>query len=140
MIDLERVRALRRVIEENAETMTDEAAVESPELFQRWESGKAYTAGIRVFYGSKLYKVLQDHTSQDNWTPDAAPSLFAEVLPGQDGTEIDVWQQPDSTNTYMKGDRVYYPDKNGKIYESLYDYNSHSPEEWPAGWQEVVLS
>lgn len=141
MVDLERVRALRRVIEENAETMTDEVAVYVPELFQVWSgNGVEYVTGLRVSYNGKLYKVLQDHTSQDNWSPDAAPSLFAEVLPGQDGTDIGVWVQPDSTNPYMTGDRVYYPDTNGKIYESLIDNNVWSPEAYPAGWQEVVLS
>lgn len=141
MVDLERVRALRRVIEENAETMTDEVAVYVPELFQKWDgNGVEYVTGLRVSYNGKLYKVLQDHTSQDHWSPDAAPSLFAEVLPGQDGTDIGVWVQPDSTNPYMTGDRVYYPDINGKIYESLIDNNVWSPEAYPAGWQEVVLS
>lgn len=141
MVDLERVRALRRVIEENAETMTDEVAVYVPELFQVWSgNGVEYVTGLRVSYNGKLYKVLQDHTSQDNWSPDDAPSLFAEVLPGQDGTDIGVWVQPDSTNPYMTGDRVYYPDMNGKVYESLVDNNVWSPADYPAGWQEVVLS
>lgn len=79
-----------------------------------------------------LYKALQGHTSQEDWTPDVAVSLFAEILPGQDGTEIGEWRQPDSTNPYMMGDKVTY---NGKIYESTIDNNVWSPDVY--GWQDV---
>ena len=59
--------------------------------------------------------------------------MFARVLPGQDGTEIDDWVQPDSTNGYKKGNRVIY---NGKVYESIFDgLNIWSPGGYPQGWQ-----
>ena len=48
--------------------------------------------------------------------------------------EILDWEQPDSTNPYMKGDKVKY---NGKIYESVIDNNVWSPEAYPQGWKEV---
>lgn len=85
----------------------------------------------------KLYKVLQAHTSQTDWAPDTAPSLFAEVLPGQDGTGIGEWVQPGSTNPYMTGDRVTH---NGKTWESLADNNVWEPgaQGSEALWQEVT--
>lgn len=138
MSKIERARALRRVIEQLAGTLTDEAAAESAELFPQWDpDGHDYAAGDRVRDDGVLYKVLQAHTSQPGWAPADAPSLFAEVLPGQDGTEIGVWKKPDSTNLYMTGNRVHYPTMADPIYESLIDNNVWSPEEYPAGWREV---
>ena len=78
--------------------------------------------------------MLQAHTSQTDWAPDTAVSLFAEVLiPNPE--IIPDWVQPDSTNAYMTGDRVIFE---GLVYESLIDNNVWSPAVYPAGWQEVV--
>ena len=86
---IERARALRRVIEQLAETLDDDAAAESAELFPQWDpDGHDYAAGDRVRDEDVLYKVLQAHTSQPEWPPADAPSLFARILAGQDGTEI----------------------------------------------------
>ena len=84
-----------------------------------------------------LVAQMQAHTSQTDWAPDTAPSLFAEVLPGQDGTEIGEWVQPGSTNPYMTGDRVTH---NGKTWESLVDNNVWEPGVQGSGalWQEVT--
>ena len=79
--------------------------------------------GQRVLYDSVLYKVLQAHTSQADWTPVNAPSLFARVLI-VDENVIPEWVQPDSTNPYMKGNRVTH---NGITYESLIDNNVWEP-------------
>ena len=135
---IERARALRSKIEELAsDHIEDSDAASFTELFPAWDgNGKAYAVGDRVRYDGTLYKVLQAHTSQADWTPDAAPSLFAEVLI-PDPTVIPVWQQPDSTNPYMTGDRVHYPDENGPVYESTIDNNVWSPADYPAGWSEV---
>ena len=131
---VDRARELRQTIESLAISMDDETARDNAELFPRWVSGHAYQVGDRVCMDGTLYKVLQEHTSQEDWTPDVAVSLFAEILPGQDGTEIGEWVQPDSTNPYNTGDRVTYQ---GKIYESLIDGNVWSPDSYPAGWKEV---
>ena len=113
------------------ESATDEQALSVPALYPAWRSGVRYAAGQRVLYRGVLYKVLQDHTSQDDWTPDAAPSLFAQVLI-PDGETIPEWVQPDSTNTYYKGDRVTH---NGKTWVSDIDVNCWEPGVY--GWTEV---
>jgi hypothetical protein len=86
-----------------------------------------------------LYKVLQQHTSQETWTPDVAHSLFAKVLNETLDGSTPEWEQPDSTNGYMKGDKVMFE---GKTYESLIDNNVWSPLDNPTGWlcldEEVV--
>ena len=113
------------------ESATDEQALSVPVLYPAWRSGVAYVAGQRVLHGGVLYKALQDHTSQDDWTPDAAPSLFAKVLI-PDETIIPEWVQPDSTNPYAKGDKVTH---NGKTWVSDYDNNVWEPGAF--GWTEV---
>ena len=134
---IERARILRATIENLALSLDDTEAAQNAELFPSWNSnGVIYTAGQRVQYEGILYKVLIDHASQPAWTPEDAPSLFAKVLIPDPGV-IPVWEQPDSTNPYMIGDRVHYPGENDPVYESLIDNNVWSPGDYPAGWQEV---
>ena len=116
-----------------ADNLTDEQAVQVPLIFEAWQVGVDYKVGKKLVYEEVLYKVLQDHTSQETWTPKDAPSLFARVLVDVGGAVLD-WVQPDSTNPYMKGDRVKFE---GKIYESLIDSNVWSPTAYPTGWKEI---
>lgn len=113
----------------------DAVALKMTDYFPSWDSAShAYSVGDRVTYKGTLYKCLQAHTSQETWTPTDAPSLWAKVLiTGTEDTPPE-WQQPDSTNPYMTGDRVTL---DGKIYESTIDNNVWRPDEYPAGWKEV---
>lgn len=122
---------LRQELNEIISEMTDEEAIERPILFPNWKSGKEYTVNERIRYGGRIFKVLQNHTSQENWTPSRAPSLFAEILTSETG-EPQEWQQPSSTNPYLTGDKVIYE---GLIYESLIDNNVWRPNVYPQGWK-----
>lgn len=113
------------------ESATDEQALSVQVLYPAWRSGVNYVTGQRVLHGGVLYKALQDHTSQDDWTPDAAPSLFAKVLI-PDPNVIPEWVQPESTNPYAKGDKVTH---SGKTWVSDYDNNVWEPGVF--GWTEV---
>ena len=113
--------------------LTDEQAASVPALYSAWETGTAYNAGDRRTYVGVLYKCLQAHTSQNDWAPDVAVSLWATVLI-PDPDVIPDWVQPDSTNAYMKDDKVRY---NGVVYRSLIDNNVWSPDAYPAGWEIV---
>ena len=140
MITEERARELRSVIETIMQDVSDDIAVTVPELFGSFDGDShAYAVGDKVRYNGTLYKVLQAHTSQADWTPDTAPSLFARVLIETDEsgeqTEIPEWEQPDSTNAYSTGDMVMF---NGKVYVSKIDNNVWSPSDYPQGWQEVT--
>ena len=115
----------------NTLSVDDNTALRMVEYYPAPDAA-SYAAGDRIQYNGKLYKCLQAHTAQADWNPVDAPSLWAEVLAGQDGTEIGEWVQPDSTNPYMRGDRVSY---NGKIYESEVDNNVWAPGVY--GWVEI---
>lgn len=130
---IERARQLRATIEELATNLTDDAALGAKELFSIWSTDTDYEVDDRVRYEDGLYRVLQKHTSQDDWTPTNAPALFAEILPGQDGTDIGEWVQPDSTNPYQIGDRVIH---NGVVYKCTVANNVWEPGVY--GWQIVA--
>ena len=116
----------------NTLTVDDQTALRMVEYYPAPDAA-SYAAGDRIQYNGKLYKCLQAHTAQADWNPVDAPSLWAEVLAGQDDTAIGEWVQPDSTNPYMRGDRVNY---NGKIYESEVDNNVWAPGVY--GWAEII--
>ncbi len=123
---------LRPIIEQAAQSLDDETALEAVALYPEWKANTQYAKDTYLKDGEILYKVLQDHTSQISWEPHNAPSLFAKVLPGQEGTDIGEWQQPDSTNPYKKGDKVKH---NGKTWESEIDTNVWEPGVY--GWKEI---
>ena len=130
--------AMLRLSKLQAQSLPDEYALEVSSLFDEWEAGASYAEGQRVRFKGALYKVLQAHVSQADWPPEAAPSLFAEVLPGQDGNEPEEgyaeWVQPDSTNPYSKGDRVLH---NGHLWESTADGNVWEPGAVGAPWSDL---
>lgn len=137
MNTIERAREIRRKTETLAEVMSDAEALDFMELFPAWSGeGRSYLFDERVRYEGNLCKCLQPHESQEGWNPKDAPSLWAKVLI-PDPDVIPVWEQPDSTNPYMAGDRVHYPTVEDPVYESVIDNNVWSPAEYPDGWQEV---
>ena len=128
---IDRARQLRAVVESMATGLDDSAALENTELFPAWHTDTAYVVGDRVRHDGILYKCLIAHTSQSDWIPSNAVSLWARVLI-PDPDIIPEWVQPDSTNPYMTGDRVTY---DGKTWESTIDNNVWQPGVY--GWVEV---
>lgn len=133
-ISIERAYQLRNAIEIAAELFEDDVAVKYPELIPTWNTDVDYITNQRVNYDGIVYKCLQEHTSQSNWTPTVSPSLWTKVLV-PDSDIIPDWEQPDSTNGYSTGDKVKY---NGAVYVSLIDNNVWSPDAYPAGWEVVT--
>lgn len=119
----------RQLMNKSAESLDDSEAVKSPMLFKKWEINQSYTIGKRLCYENKMYKVLQDHTSQSDWTPDIASSLYSQILI-PDPTVIPEWVQPSSTNPYMVGNKVKH---NGNIWASIIDNNVWEPGVY--GWE-----
>lgn len=124
---------LRALIEKASASLADEDALEAVELFPEWAVGKAYAADERIRYEDKLYRCVQAHTSQADWTPDVTPALWTEVAkPG----EIPVWKQPTGAqDAYNKGDKVWYPAKGDDVWISTMDNNIWVPDVF--GWEKV---
>ena len=100
-------------------------------LFPTWISkmGQAVNVGERYWYDGLLWKVIQAHTVQEDWTPDTAVSLFVEVSI----EEWPQWVQPQGAqDAYMTGDKVTF---DGVHYVSLIDNNVWSPADLPSGWE-----
>lgn len=133
----EKLRQIIRLAVKQARNITDDTeALEVKFLYKEFEAqiGRDLAVGEYIQYNDKLYKVLQAHKVQSNWTPEITYSLFAEVLTDPTGETILEWKQPSSTNAYMKGDKVIFE---GKTYESLIDNNVWSPAAYPAGWKNI---
>ena len=129
---LEEAKAIIDALVTLRNSAADEQALKASALYPKWKVGTDYRKDERVLYNDILYKVLTDHTSQADWAPDAAPSLFAKVLI-PDKNIIPEWEQPESTNPYSKGDKVTH---NGKTWQSTIDGNVWEPGVY--GWEEIT--
>ena len=119
--------AIMKLAVKQARQVTDDTEALSLQiLYKQWDNqiGKTLQVGEYINYDGILYKVLQSHTVQEGWTPVAAPSLYAKVLVDPTGETILEWEQPDSTNPYMKGDKVTH---NGITYVCDIDNNVWEP-------------
>lgn len=129
----DKVSALKNAQTTASAALPDDIAIDCLVIFPAWENGSVYAVGDRVQYNGKLYKCVQAHTAQADWTPDITPALWTEVAkPG----EIPVWRQPTGAqDAYMKGDRVHYPGESDPVYESTVDNNVWQPGVY--GWTAV---
>lgn len=128
---LEAAKVVRAAMDAAAAALTDEQALKAAAIYPAWSAAGDYDAGERVRFGGALYKCLQGHTAQADWTPTAAPSLWAKVLTSDTGEPLP-WEQPDSTNPYMKDDKVTH---GGKTWVSTLDNNVWEPGVY--GWEET---
>ena len=121
-----KAKLLRSLIEQLAITLDDETALTGVELFPMWEL-VSYSVGDRVQYNGTLYKCIQAHTAQSDWTPDATPALWTVVTI----EEWPEWVQPTGAHdAYNTGDKVSY---NGKHYVCTIDANTYAPDVY--GWE-----
>lgn len=114
--------------------VTDEFALQTMDMFPYWKTGLTVTQDDitngkhRYQYNGKLYKCVQKHTTQADWTPDKTPALWVEVSLD----EFPEWKQPaGSHDAYKKGDKVTH---NGKKWVSDVDANVWEPGVY--GWSE----
>lgn len=108
-----------------AQNLTDEQAVQVKAIYPAWSpDGVHYPVDYKVLHDDVLYKSLQDHTSQADWAPGVAPSIWAAVNSGEHaGTQEDPIPVPDTVDTagmeyekgkyYSEGDTVYLMNRQG---------------------------
>ena len=111
-------------------TADDETALTGIALYPVWSSGISVSVNDRYQYNDKLYKCVQAHTTQADWTPDVTPALWVEVSLD----EFPEWKQPAGAHdAYAKGDKVKHNDKK---WESTVDANVWEPGVY--GWSEIA--
>ena len=139
MNKLQRAEQFRRALQLFAGSLSDDRALEVATIYDEWRAGVTYKTGAFITYGfngvgdPQLYKVVQDHTSSEEWTPDVTSSLYDAI--GLDADGYPIWSKPTGAHdAYNTGDIVDY---NGVLYESLIDGNVYSPDEYPTGWEVV---
>lgn len=85
----QQARKYRAIIEQGAQELSDAEALAVKTLYPKWVAGQSYTVGYKLLYGGELYKVIQAHTSQADWTPGAVPALFTRIDEQHDGSRYD---------------------------------------------------
>lgn len=120
-----------------AVNLADTNAMEVADLYPQWAVDVAYSVDDIVKYGinadneTQLYRVVQAHTSQSDWTPDKSPSLYKKIGFDESGTPI--WTQPlGAHDAYQTGDIVMH---NGQKWKSTVDNNVWQPGVY--GWELV---
>ena len=125
---------LRTLIGSNSEkivsTFTDENALKVIDLYPVWTVGIAVAKDSRYQYNGKLYKCVQAHTTQADWTPDVTPALWV-IVSLEEWPE---WVQPTGAHdAYAKDAKVTHNDKK---WTSDVDANTWEPGVY--GWTEYV--
>lgn len=138
--DLRNSEQFRKAVQMFAKSLDEDSAMMIATIYDPYQVDHAYAVGDYFTYGvngvgdPQLYKVVQAHTSQADWKPDALPALYTPI--GLTPSGYPVWTQPTGAHdAYNKGDIVSY---NDKLYRSLIDGNVYSPDAYPAGWEEYT--
>lgn len=129
--DLVPLASLMFVQMANEGKFDDTTITEHATRFPEWTYPVAYAAGAIVLKDGKLYRCLQAHSAQEDWSPESAASLWKEI--GDPGAEYPAWSQPvGAVDAYASGDKVTH---NGKLWVSSCDSNVWEPGVY--GWTEV---
>ena len=128
------IAAVKKMLSTESEALSDEDALAVAAIFPTWISkvGLPVAVGERLWYDEKLYRVIQEHTVQAEWTPGITPALFTEV-------SIEEWPEiPEnipSENPWMKGDKGTWK---GQHYICQMDNCVWNPDQYPAAWEIVA--
>ena len=130
----EKARKMRAAMETAAVSLDDATASTAPELFPRLKGdGSLVKAGTRICWGGTLKRAAVDLWDNVENTPDAAPTLWEDVL-YRDGIRI----IPDTITAglaFAKGEKGWWGDV---LYASTIDANVYTPEQYPAGWEIIT--
>ena len=127
---MQKAEEIRKAINKFAENQTDETLIDNKAAFQLWSgNGLEVKAGEIYLYNDELYRVVQNHTTQNDWTPDKTPALYTKISV----EEFPQWRQPTGAqDAYKKGDKVTYDNKH---WISTADNNVWQPGVY--GWDEI---
>ena len=122
---------IRKAIDTFAKNQTDETLIDNKAAFIPWRAGLQVARKQILRFNDDLYRVNQDHTTQDDWTPDKTPALFTKISL----EEFPQWVQPTGAHdAYNKGDKV---SDEGKHWISEIDGNVWKPGTVAGAWRET---
>jgi len=137
MNKIQMAEQFRKAVQLYSQTLDNDSAMIIATVFDAWKPDTSYKINEYLTYGEnsvgdpQLYQVLQAHTSQSDWTPDSATSLYKAI--GIEGG-YPVWSQPvGAEDAYMTGDIVWYENQ---LWISTVDNNVWAPGVY--GWEEYT--
>ena len=128
---MQEAKEIRKAIDTFAENQTDETLIDNKAAFEFWRAGINAEKDKIYRYGENIYKCIQPHTTQEDWTPDKVPALFVKISL----EEFPQWVQPTGAHdAYKKGAKV---SDEGKRWISNKDVNIYKPGLVRGDWSEV---
>ena len=99
-------------------------------VYPAWQADESVTVDDLRSFDGMLWKVVQGHATQSDWTPTVARSLWTRTAPPD---VIPEWVQPlGAHDAYPIGYKVTH---NGELYESLHPANVWIPGTDSSLWQ-----
>ena len=128
---LEEAKEYRKAIDTFAKNQSDKTLINNKAVFEFWRAGINAEKDKIYRYSENIYKCIQPHTTQEDWTPDKVPALFVKISL----EEFPQWVQPTGAHdAYNKGDKV---SDEGKHWISEIDGNVWKPGTVAGAWSKI---
>ena len=142
MDKLQAAEQFRRAVQLFAAQLGETQAREVATIYPRYAPGTAYTRGQYITAGEDgngdplLYRVEQDHSSQEDWPPASTQALYTCISLTPGGYPL--WSPPTGAqDAYKTGDIVSYEEQ---LWQSKIDGNATPPgsdERWWSRYTEA---
>ena len=124
-------QAMRKLMEQGAESLDDQTVSTAPEVLPRLRGdGSLVKAGARICWNSAVKRAAVDLWDTPENAPDAAPTLWEDIQYRQ-GYRI-IPEVITAGLAFALGELGWWGDS---LYKSLLNSNVWTPEGYPAGWE-----
>lgn len=119
--------AIVLMVQSSAKTFTDKQALSVSRLFEEWAPGKTYDKGYIIQCGNDIYRIGQNHTSQEQWKPgdEGTTALYSLIKMDKGGYEE--WKAWDGVSGIYAFDQVVMDPENERLYKSKAANNVWGP-------------
>lgn len=121
----------------NAKTLTNEQALSVSLLFDEWVKDKDYEEDQIIRHKGELYRIGQDHTSQEIYPPDAegVTALYSHITIDEE-TGYEEWKPWDGVSGIYQTDKPVIDPTDGQVYISKIPNNVYGPpSQQPLYWE-----
>lgn len=123
-------------VNESAPDLTDEQALSIPLLFDEWAVGKEYKKDYIIRHNGELYRIGQDHTSQEQWEPgdEGTTALYSYIEITGEGYEV--WKPWDGVSGMYDEGQIVEDPEDSQLYKSKIPNNVWGPpSQQPMYWE-----